>query len=267
VAIDAGHGGSATNDPAQLWDPGVVVGNVMEKDVTLDLALRLRALLQKERVKVVLTRSRDEYVEISERWNRVHASGASMFVSLHVNAFDRDPSINGETVLYPKPASLPFAQTLDTALAQSLKAYQIADDGITAKPELWVHSDIPTATIEPVYLTNPREAALLQQDDFRDAVVRGVFTGMLAADPAIESTRQQIERAEAAATAQRRAEAAAAADASRTATAARWAGIIGGLALLWLLMRAVLRRQPRASQAPAYRRRYSRRRRASPRRY
>ena len=51
-----------------------------------------------------------------------------------------------------------------------------------------------TATVEPVYLTNPREAALLQQSDFRDAIVRGVFTGMLAADPAIESTRQQIER-------------------------------------------------------------------------
>src|SRR5436853_2393349 len=184
VAIDPGHGGSPTSDPTQLWDPGVVVGAIMEKDITLDLARRLRTLLQKERVKVVLTRSGDQYVEISERWNRVHASGASMFVSLHVNAFDGDPSINGETVLYHKPASLPFAQTLDTALAQSLKAYQIADDGVTAKPELWIRSDIPTATIEPVYLTNPREAALLQQSDFRDAIVRGVFTGMLAADPA-----------------------------------------------------------------------------------
>ena len=47
IAIDPGHGGSATNDPTQLWDPGVVVGNVMEKDITLDLAFRLRALLVK----------------------------------------------------------------------------------------------------------------------------------------------------------------------------------------------------------------------------
>ena len=41
IAIDPGHGGSATNDPTQLWDPGVVVGSVMEKDITLDLAFRL----------------------------------------------------------------------------------------------------------------------------------------------------------------------------------------------------------------------------------
>ena len=63
IAIDPGHGGSPTSDPTQLWDPGVVVGNVMEKDITLDLAFRLRTLLQKERVKVVLTRTGDEYVE------------------------------------------------------------------------------------------------------------------------------------------------------------------------------------------------------------
>jgi N-acetylmuramoyl-L-alanine amidase len=261
VAIDPGHGGSATQDPAQLWDPGVVVGNVMEKEITLDLAFRLRALLQKERVKVILTRTRDEYIEISERWNRVQASGARLFVSLHVNAYDGDPSINGATVLYPRSESLPFAQTINTALADNLKAYQIADDGVVLKPELWIHSDIPTATIEPVYLTNPREANLLQQGEFRNAIVHGVFNGLLAADPQIEATKQQIERAEAAAGTQRRAQQVAATDAARTATAVRWGGIVGGLLLLWVLMRVALRRPARASMPPAYRRRTDRRRR------
>src|ERR1700737_5505690 len=137
IAIDPGHGGSATSDPTQLWDPGVVVGAIMEKDITLDLALRLRTLLQKERVKVVLTRIGDQYVEISERWNRVHASGARLFVSLHVNAFDGDPSISGAAVFYPKPDSLPFAQAIDAGLAQSLNHFQIQDDGVVTKPELW----------------------------------------------------------------------------------------------------------------------------------
>ena len=263
VAIDPGHGGSASNDPAQLWDPGVVVGSVMEKDITLDLAFRLRALLQKERVRVVLTRSRDEYVEISERWNRVHASGARLFVSLHVNAYDGDPSINGASVLYPRAESLPFAKTIDAALTDSLRDYQVADDGVVLKPELWVHSDIPTATVEPVYLTNPREANLLRQADFRDAIVRGIFNGILAADPQIESTKQQIERAEAAAATQRRAQQAAAADAARTATAVRWGGIVGGLLLLWMLMRLATRRPAQASAPPVYRRRSYRRRRAA----
>lgn len=261
VAIDPGHGGSPTSDPTQLWDPGVVVGSVMEKDITLDLAFRLRDLLKQERVKVVLTRTRDEYVEISERWNRAHVAGARLFVSLHVNAFDGDPSINGTTIFYPRPDSLAFAQAVDNGLAQSLKPYQVADDGVAAKPELWVHSDVPTLTVEPVYLTNPREAGLLTQGDFRQAIVQGIFTGMLAADPWIEATKTQILRTEAAAAAQQRAEAAAAADAERTATAARWAAIIGGVLLLWLLMRFAMRRQPRAAEPPpSYRRRSYRRR-------
>jgi hypothetical protein len=262
VALDPGHGGSPTNDPTQLWDPGVVVGSVMEKNITLDVALRLRALLQRERVKVVLTRSGDQYVEISERWNRVHAAGAQMFVSLHVNAFDGDPAINGATVFYPKPDSQAFAQAIDDGLAQALKPFQIADNGIAPKPELWVRSDIPTATIEPGYLTNPREAALLQQNDFRDAIARGVLNGMLAADPLIAQTKQQIMHAEAAAAAQRQAETAAAADAVRTATATRWGVVLGAITLFWALFQLARRRRARLLAAPHYRRRTSRRRRA-----
>ena len=266
VAIDPGHGGSPTSDPTQLWDPGVVVGAIMEKEITLDLAFRLRTLLSKEKVKVVLTRTGDQYVEISERWNRAHASGARMFVSLHVNAFDGDPSINGASVLYPKPDSLPFAQAIDTGLAQALNRFQIQDDGVVSKPELWVHSDIPTATVEPAYLTNPRERSLLLQNDFRDAIAMGIFQGMLAADPQIEQTRIQIAHAEAAAAAQQQAEAASAADAARTATATRWGLIIGGIMVLWLVMRTAIRRAVRTPQPPPYRRRTYRRRRSISRR-
>jgi N-acetylmuramoyl-L-alanine amidase len=267
VAIDPGHGGSPTSDPTQLWDPGVVVGSVMEKDITLDLAMRLRKLLQRERVKVVLTRSGDQYVEISERWNRARAAGARMFVSLHVNAYDGDPGINGLAVFYPKPDSFSFAQAIDGGLAQSLKRFQIADDGVAIKPELWVRTDVPTVTVEPAYLTNPRERTLLLQDDFRDAIATGVFQGMIAADPEIEQTKIQLAHAEAAATAQRVAAEAASADAARVATATRWGLIIGGLAVLFLVMRAAIRRQSRVTEPPAYRRRSYRRRRSVSRRY
>jgi N-acetylmuramoyl-L-alanine amidase-like protein len=264
IAIDAGHGGNPTNDPNQLWDPGVVVGAVKEKDITLDLALRLRSLLQREKVRVVLTRSKDEYVEISERWNRVHASGARLFVSLHVNAFEGDPAINGLTVLYPKPDSLSFAQAIESGLVQTLKRYQIANGGVAAKPELWVRSDVPTVTVEPAYLTNPRERGLLLQDDFRAAIALGVFQGLLAADPQIEETKLQVAHAEAAGAAQRQAQAVAAADAARAATATRWALVIGAIVVLWVFMRLARRRLARVSP---YRRRSSyRRRRAASRR-
>jgi hypothetical protein len=267
IAIDPGHGGSPTSDPTQLWDPGVVVGSVMEKDITLDLAMRLRAMLQRERVKVVLTRTGDQYVEISERWNRVHASGARMFVSLHINAFDGDPSINGLAVYYPKPDSVSLAQAIDAGLAQTLKRFQVADDGVVAKPELWVRADIPTVTVEPAYLSNPRERSLLAQDDFRDAIATGIFQGILVADPLIEQTKLQAAHAEAAAIAQHQAEAAAAADAARAATATRWGLITGALVLLFLITRMAIRRQVRNPEPPSYRRRSYRRRRSESRRY
>ncbi len=264
IAIDPGHGGSITSDPSQLWDPGVVKGSVMEKDITLDLASRLRALLQRERVHVVLTRTGDQYVEISDRWNRVHASGARLFISLHVNAFDGDPSISGATIFYPRPDSLAFAQAIDTGLAQSLRAYQVADDGVAPKPELWVRSDIPTATIEPAYLTNPRESSLLHQGGFRDAIAQGIFQGLLAFDPQIEVTRLQIVHAEAASAAQRLAQSAASADTARSTAATRWALLIGGVLGLWILMRFATRRPPRTRQ---YRHRPVRRRRQASRRF
>jgi hypothetical protein len=121
--------------------------------------------------------------------------------------------------------------------------------------------------VEPAYLTNPRERSLLLQDDFRDAIAMGVFQGMLAADPEIEQTKLQLARAESAATAQRQAAAAASADAARIATATRWGLIIGGLVLLFLVMRAAIRRQSRLPEPPAYRRRSYRRRRSVSRRY
>jgi len=248
IAVDPGHGGSETSDPNQPWDPGVVVGNIEEKNITLDVAFRLRALLQGERVKVVMTRTSDRYLDIPQRWAIAHAAGARMFVSLHVNAFDGDSSINGETIFYPKPESLPFAQAIDAALAERLQPYQIADDGVAAKPELWVRSDIPTATVEPAYLTNPREMGLLQQSDFLQAIAVGVFNGMLAFDPQIEATRVQIDRAEAAQAAQRQADAAANADASRLATAIHWGPVIGGILLVWFAMRLATRRPARDPQ-------------------
>lgn len=264
LAIDPGHGGSPTKDPTVLWDPGVVAGSVMEKDITLDLALRLKSLLEKDRVRVVLTRSADRYLEISERWNLVHASGARLFVSLHVNAFDGDPAIDGFTVFYPRADSQPLSQQIEAGLAASLRPFGVPDDGVAPKPELWVHSDIPTATVEPAYLTNPREAALLARSDFRDAVAAGIYQGLLAADPQLSATAELIQRAEQAQAARRQAEAAAAA-ATAANRAHRWE--LGGLAVAAVVLALIgLRRRRRSVRAGSRPRRRSRRRHARARR-
>jgi N-acetylmuramoyl-L-alanine amidase len=194
VAIDPGHGGSADNNkPDQPFDPGVIAPNgLLEKDVTLDVARRLAALLDSDLVKVVLTRSDDSYVDIGPRMQAAVDAGARLFVSIHFNSFT-DPTTAGALVLYPGDESLAFAQTMSESLANVLvQRYQIANNGVQSKPDLWVHATMPAITVEGAYMTNPREAALVNEPAFRDALAGAVRDGVEKQAPEIATLKTQI---------------------------------------------------------------------------
>lgn len=75
VVLDPGHGGK---------DTGIVTPQGQEKTLTLDLALAIRKLLRKDpRLKVVLTREKDQALTLDERAAGSNAAGALLFVSLH----------------------------------------------------------------------------------------------------------------------------------------------------------------------------------------
>jgi len=194
VAIDPGHGGAADNsNPDQPFDPGVIAADgLQEKDVTLDVAKRLAALLESDRVKVVLTRTTDSYVDIGPRMQTAVDAGAQLFVSIHFNSFT-DPTTGGALVLYPNDDSLAFAQVMSDALRTGLlQRWQIADDGVQSKPDLWVHATMPAVTVEGAYMTNTREAGLLERNDFRDSLAAAVKAGVEAQAPQILTLKQQI---------------------------------------------------------------------------
>ena len=195
VAIDPGHGGSPDNsNPSQLFDPGVVAQNgLQEKDVTLDLARRVAALLRADDVEVVLTRTSDTYVDIGPRMQAAIDAGAQLFVSIHLNSFT-DPGTGGALVLYPNDGSLPFAQVMSDALNTRLQSYAIADDGVQSKPDLWVHATMPAVTVEGAYLTNPREAQLLTEDPFRNALAQAIRDGVEKQAPEIATRAVAISR-------------------------------------------------------------------------
>ena len=90
IAVDAGHGGV---------DPGAVGHNgTREKDVTLAIARDLAARINAEPgMRAVLTRDRDEFLELRDRIQRAHAAHADMFVSVHADSI-RDRSISGASV-------------------------------------------------------------------------------------------------------------------------------------------------------------------------
>ena len=90
IAVDAGHGGE---------DPGAIGhGGTREKDVTLAIARSLAARLDAEPgMRAVLTRDRDEFLELRERIGRAHAAHADMFVSVHADSI-ADRTITGASV-------------------------------------------------------------------------------------------------------------------------------------------------------------------------
>lgn len=87
VVIDAGHGGK---------DPGAVVGKAREKDVVLEIALRLGSLIKEKLpdVKVIYTRSTDVFVPLFERSVIANKNNADLFISIHAN-YCTTPSIKG----------------------------------------------------------------------------------------------------------------------------------------------------------------------------
>jgi N-acetylmuramoyl-L-alanine amidase len=78
IVIDAGHGGH---------DPGAHGNGIDEAELTLDVAKRLRALLEKEDgIDVVMTRDSDVYIPLEERTAIANREGADLFLSIHANA-------------------------------------------------------------------------------------------------------------------------------------------------------------------------------------
>ena len=90
IAVDAGHGGE---------DPGAIGrGGTREKDVTLAIARSLAQRIDAEPgMRAVLTRDRDEFLELRERIRRAHAAHADMFISVHADSI-RDRTVSGASV-------------------------------------------------------------------------------------------------------------------------------------------------------------------------
>src|SRR5439155_154786 len=78
IVLDPGHGG---RDDGAMTEAGL-----REKDLTLDVARRLRRLLLDQAFEVLMTRDRDEAVSLRQRAQFANAEGADLFVSIHVNS-------------------------------------------------------------------------------------------------------------------------------------------------------------------------------------
>ena len=103
IVIDAGHGGH---------DPGASANGLSEAELTLDVAVRLSKLLQKQPgVEVVMTRSTDTFIPLEERTAIANREGADLFLSIHANA-SRNPKAHGVETYYLNFAPNPEAEAI-----------------------------------------------------------------------------------------------------------------------------------------------------------
>ena len=214
ICLDPGHGGKDTGNHT-FWHS--------EKTYTLALALELRSQLQKAGFNVILTRSRDTYVELPDRPALANRRGADLFVSLHFNAMPTgkddvegpqtycitpvgasSTDAQGEGANYgPTTAnrveqrSLLLAYQMEKSLVQSLR---VPDRGVRrARYAVLRDATMPAILIEGGYMTHPVERKKIYDAAYRrqmaQAMVKGILTYQRLVSPplpALPSTNRPV---------------------------------------------------------------------------
>ncbi|NLM98348.1 MAG: N-acetylmuramoyl-L-alanine amidase [Halanaerobiaceae bacterium] len=172
IVIDAGHGGS---------DPGAIgKGGLREKDVTLDIALRLYQLLRAyTKARVYLTRDKDQYVSLQERSVMANSLGADAFISIHINAAENGIEKGIET--YAHYNSPEEAWALAWYLQESLvKELGLLDRGLKADNfHVIRETKMKAVLLEVGFISDRTEEGLLKQPATREKAARAIYQGLL----------------------------------------------------------------------------------------
>lgn len=113
IIIDPGHGGK---------DPGAIGrGGTKEKDVNLDVAKKIKEILDKQGYKVLLTRYTDRYVSLRDRANFANSKKGDIFVSIHCNAMPGNRYAEGFETYFLAEARTDWARTVALRENASLK--------------------------------------------------------------------------------------------------------------------------------------------------
>lgn len=189
VVLDAGHGGH---------DGGAVSGEILEKNLALALTLQLRDELLHLGMRVKMTRETDVFLPLEERAALADTSGASAFVSIHLNT-SSSPEVRGIETYYNEQKALSAQRALQARWALPAGAVQdrrgrwLADclqrhvclttgaesRGIKQKNYAVVsQTHIPAALVECGFLTHPGEKQKLTDAAYQRQLVRGLAAGL-----------------------------------------------------------------------------------------
>jgi len=210
IVIDPGHGGKQTG---AISDSGVA-----EKEITLDVALRLHRLMEKAPFEVFLTREADQTIPLEKRVTFANSKNADLFVSIHVNWMEPrdirgpetyfvgpsdDPatlniaSIENKESIYSftdyrrilekiyvdtrREESRRLAKSIQTELYQSLRQTNpaVENRGVKMAPfVVLVGTQMPAILVEISCLSNDDEVKLLTNADYREKIALALLKGI-----------------------------------------------------------------------------------------
>lgn len=171
VTVDAGHGGNEKGAIGCLGD--------FEKDITLDVALKLQKELRKLGANVIMTRETDEKVSLKKRVEITNESDSSIFVSIHGNALPdhlNPLEHRGTSVYYYYPQAKGLALSILNALNSEA---QTKNDGVRQGSLAVVrNTNALSVLVELAYLINPEDNALLVNEKFREKCAKAIAHGI-----------------------------------------------------------------------------------------
>ncbi|MGE5606718.1 MAG: N-acetylmuramoyl-L-alanine amidase [Bacteroidota bacterium] len=183
IVIDAGHGGI---DPGTKSKAGL-----LEKEINLDIALKLKRHLSMVGVYCVMIRETDRDFsdsggdhatkkrrDLSYRTRVANRSGADLYLSIHANSFPQS-IYQGAQTFYKKsdPRSRFLAEAIQYHLVKRLGPnrrraragdYRVLND-----------TEMPGVMIEVGFLSNPKEAELLKDEGYQDRIAKAIFHGVV----------------------------------------------------------------------------------------
>ena len=193
VVLDPGHGGH---------DKGQVSRYGAEKDFALDVARKLRPILQAKGLRVIMTREGDYFVPLEVRAKIANAARNSIFVSIHFNATNDDPNATGFEIFSFTPRGAPStsdgsvtASSVNMQPGSSVDAQSLAlsaciyhsvlghlreyDRGIKrARFAVLRLTKVPAVLIEGGFLTERGESKLISNKDWRAKLAGAIGIGI-----------------------------------------------------------------------------------------
>lgn len=191
IVIDAGHGGD---------DPGKVgINGALEKDINLQIALKVKSYLEMEGIRVVMTRTDENGLydakaknkkvqDMKRRIAMIEEAAPVITVSIHQNSYPEE-YVKGAQVFYYKDSeeSRIAAEIMQKSLKDRLDPENRREAKANASYYLLKKTSSPVIIVECGFLSNAGEAEKLSGDEYQERVAWAIFMGIMQTVAAVQT--------------------------------------------------------------------------------